>query len=113
MKIFIGGGKKKYNDRFSKRYPQVEFEFAAEDEGPQRWLNKAMRCQHHIILSHRTTHTHVMVLSKFRIKAHFTDRIPRVYEIIEELITHGKVGHSYADTAGSQGAVPAATPAAR
>lgn len=109
MKIFIGGGKAKHNDRFTSRWPNVEFEFASEDESPRRWGSKALHCDHYIVLQHRTTHKHVTHLATHRIQPYFTDSIPMVHKLIKEIIDRGETRHSYSGTTRSQDApvVPA------
>jgi hypothetical protein len=104
VRIFVGGGKTKHNDRFSKRYPTVVFSFAAEDDSPRVWVRRAQYCDYAIVLQHRTSHRHATCLKQNNVVVHFTDSIPIVHQIIKELLTYGKTGHNYAGPSGSESA---------
>ncbi len=103
MRIFIGGGKTKHNDRFSSRYPGVVFSFASEDDNPRQWVRRAQYCDHAIVLQHRTSHKHINCLRANNLNVRFTDSIPIVHIIIQQIIAYGQVNHSYAHPGGSAG----------
>ncbi len=84
MKIFIGGAKDP--SKFIRRWPQQEFEFAAEDESPAVWVRKARKCEHHVVYQHRTTHAHTVALAQQNIKPLFTDSTPIMLKVVESIL---------------------------
>ncbi len=95
MRIFIGGGKTKHNDRFSTRYPDVVFSFASEDDNPRQWVRRAQYCDHAIVLQHRTSHKHIDCLKKNNVAVRFTDSIPVVHILIQQILATNHTTHHY------------------
>jgi hypothetical protein len=110
VKIFIGGIKPVQIRRLHETFPGQEFLCAGEFERASKWVRLAAKCQHFVVLQHRTSHTHTESLMNAGIKPLFTDSMPIMNQIIKELITNGKAGHSYVHAAGSKGAAATAGP---
>jgi hypothetical protein len=96
VKIFVGGLRKHHQENLERRYPTVDFSFASFDDSWDRWREKARHVDVVIIDQSRCNHTITDHMKKYiRVPVHFTDRKPRIRELIEELMAHGTTDHSY------------------
>lgn len=86
MKIFIGGVKRKHIDKFTRRWPQQEFEFAEETDSPGRWKRAAHRCHYILVYQHRTNHEQVNHVARTGKRVYLTDNTPQMFAMIEDIV---------------------------
>jgi len=107
MKIFVGGVNSKHREQFERRWPNQYFEFGIHHENPNVWARKAARADHVLVFANHTTHMHIERIEHAGHKPIFTSTKSVMFNLIEELIQHGKVSHSYTHPAGGKSAVEA------
>lgn len=87
MKIFIGGLLPIRQQRFRQMFPEIEFEFASDQEPRRRWVSGAKRADVVIIDQGRTNHTIINMFNSMHIDYQFADGNAAIERLIR-VMTH-------------------------